>query len=107
MYLTTKTCPDFAQIVEFGSRYLNNHTRQNVIEMKWMFRYLNGIKDQVLGYNYKHNETEVVAYYDSNYAGDIDTRKSTTGCVIFYCDGLIMVFKKTIHSSNIKHQDGM
>lgn len=38
LYLTTKTRPDMAQAVGFGSRYVNNPTNQNLIDLKRMFR---------------------------------------------------------------------
>lgn len=34
--------------------------------------------------------TEMIAYSDSDFAGDMETRKSTAGYVIIYCGGPIM-----------------
>lgn len=89
LYLTTKTRPDLAQAVGHGSRYLNNYTKQHITEVKRMFRYLNGTKDQGISFDNIHSETELTAYCDSDYAGDVDTRKSTTGYILLYCGGPI------------------
>ncbi|XP_077282834.1 uncharacterized protein LOC143908877 [Temnothorax americanus] len=69
LYLSSKTRPDLAQAVRFGSRYLN------------------GTRDQGISFSSETNGNEIIAYCDSDYAGDPDTRKSTTGCIIFYCGG--------------------
>lgn len=89
LYLSTKTRPDLAQAVGHGSRYVNNYTKQRVTEVKRTFRYLNGTWNQGIRYNDKHNKREMVAYCDSDYAGDPDTRKSTSGYIILYCGGPI------------------
>ena len=89
LYLSTKTRPDLAQAVGFGSRFVNNSTKRRVTEVKRIFRYLNGTREQGINYNSKYDEREIVAYCDADYAGDPDTRRSTSGFVIFYCGGPI------------------
>lgn len=89
LYLSTKTRPDLAQAVGYGSRYVNNFTKRRVTEVKRIFRYLNGTRDLGIQYNNRYNEREIEAYCDSDFAGDPDTRKSTSGFVIFYCGGPI------------------
>ena len=43
------------------------------------------------GITFKRNsqDNELQAYCDSDFAGDVHTRKSTTGFVVFYCGGPI------------------
>lgn len=87
--MSTKTRPDLAQAVGHGSRYVNNCTKQRITEIKRMFRYFNGTRNQGIQYNDRHDKTEMVAYCDSDYAGDPDTGKSTSGYIILYCGGPI------------------
>lgn len=89
LYLTTKTRPDLAQAVGFTSRYVNNPINQRVTDVKRILRYLNGTQDLGLSYSNTHGEAEIQAYCDADYAGDPQTRKSTTGYVIFYLGGPI------------------
>ena len=50
--------------------------------MKWILRYLQGTVDVGLVYD-KGNDinSSVVGYFDSDYVGDLDKRKSLTGFV--------------------------
>ncbi|XP_074351809.1 secreted RxLR effector protein 161-like [Apium graveolens] len=52
---------------------------------KRILRYLKGTMDYGLLYHYS-NEFKLVGYCDSDRAGDIDDRKSTTGYVFFIGD---------------------
>ncbi|KAL8116422.1 hypothetical protein AgCh_022789 [Apium graveolens] len=52
---------------------------------KRILRYLKGTMDYGLLYHYS-NEFKLVGYCDSDWAGDIDDRKSTTGYVFFIGD---------------------
>lgn len=83
LYLSTKTRPDLAQAVGFTSTYVNDYTDQKIIDVKRILRYLNGTEMGIVFF-YEHDETELEAYCDADYAGDPQTRKSTTGFVIFY-----------------------
>lgn len=89
LYLTTKTRPDIAYAVNMCSRDLNNYTNQRVNDTERIFRYLNGSKDQGIAYRGTEDKNELVAYCDSDFAGDEQTRKSTTGYVILFCGGPI------------------
>lgn len=68
LYLTNKTRPDLAQAVGFGSRYVNNPRNQNLIDLKRMFRYLNGTWDQGISFSNKERGYVIDAYCDADYA---------------------------------------
>lgn len=47
--------------------------------MKWIFRYLRGTSDTCLEFGV--NSDGLAGYVDSDYAGDLDRRRSFTGYV--------------------------
>ena len=65
--------------------------------MKRIFRYLRGTTDIGLVYG-KGKECLVTEYSDSDYAADVDTRKSVTGYV-FSLGGSVVSWKSTLQSS--------
>ena len=56
---------------------------------KKILRYIKGIISHGLHY-YCSESFKLRAYSDSDYGGDIDDRKSTTGFVFFLCDTAFM-----------------
>lgn len=89
LYLSTKTRPDIAYGINFCSRYVERPTNERIRDVKHVLKYLNGSRN--LGIEYKtNNKTRVLdAYCDADYAGDPETRKSTTGYIIFFAGGAI------------------
>ncbi|XP_076280800.1 uncharacterized protein LOC143209270 [Lasioglossum baleicum] len=66
-YLTSKTRPDIAFAVNYGTKNIGiQFSKQNA-----------------------QRGNELIGYSDSDFAGDVSTRKSTTGFVIFYGNGPI------------------
>lgn len=55
--------------------------------MKWIIRYLRGTSNLKL--NFGIEKFELVGYTDSDLAGDIDTRKSTSGYLISFAGGAV------------------
>lgn len=89
MYLTGKTRPDIGQAVSYNSRRVENQTDIDVINIKRIFRYLQGTKDYGITYNNQGDVQRVRAFCDADYAGDLKTRRSTTGYIIEYNGGPI------------------
>lgn len=87
LYLSNKTRPDITYAVSYGSRKIENSTNQDVINMKRVLRYLSGTKQVGVRYYKNSDTTELSAFSDSDFAGDQETRKSTTGYVIMFCGG--------------------
>lgn len=81
VYLATQTRPDIAHAVSVLSRYSNNPSQAHINAVKRIFRYLAGTPNRgvTLG-----NNLNLVAFSDSDWAGDIDSRRSTTGYIISY-----------------------
>jgi len=87
MYLTA-TRPDITYAVSLISRYMESPTEEHWCAAKRILRYIQGTTD--LGVLYKREEnSELVAYSDSDFAGDLDDRKSTSGSVFLLAGGAI------------------
>ena len=83
MYLTA-TRPDLTYEVSLisRSRFMANPTKTHWFAAKRILRYLKGTTELGI-YCKKEESTNVVAYTDNDFAGDIDDRKSTSGFVFF------------------------
>ncbi|XP_058456591.1 uncharacterized protein LOC131433988 [Malaya genurostris] len=88
LYVAVCARTDIATSVGILGRKLSAPTNADWIAAKRVVRYLKGTKDWRLKLGDKETD-ELVAYSDSDWAGDIGTRKSTTGYVVFYCGGAI------------------
>lgn len=87
MYLTT-TRPDLAFVVSLISRFMEKPTELHQQAVKRVLRYIKGTAD--LGIFYKFSgEDKVMAYSDSDYAGDIEDRKSTSGYAFLLSSGAV------------------
>lgn len=87
MYLTA-TRPDLMYVVCLTSRYMEKPTEVHLQAAKRIMRYLRGTVNFGILYNSQGKE-ELIAYTDSDYAGDIDDRKSTSGYVFLLGTGAI------------------
>ncbi|XP_050150594.1 uncharacterized mitochondrial protein AtMg00810-like [Malus sylvestris] len=83
-YLTC-TRPDILYAVGLVSRYMENPTTTHLKTAKRILRYLKGTVNFGLFYSSSDNY-KLVGYSDSDWAGDFDDRKSTTGFVFFMGD---------------------
>ncbi|KAM2209148.1 hypothetical protein ACFXTI_025049 [Malus domestica] len=79
MYLIV-TRPDMAFIVSLISRYMKRPTEMHLQAAKRALRYVKGTIGLGVFYRKKGNQ-ELLGYSDSDYAGDQDDRKSTSGYV--------------------------
>lgn len=87
MYLTA-TRPDMMYVVCLISRYMAKPKEAHMLAAKRVLRYLKGTLD--LGVFYKRGVKDVLlAFTDSDYAGDVDDRKSTSGYVFLMCEGAV------------------
>lgn len=83
------TRPDLAYSVGVVSRYMEAPTTAHMSAVKQILRYIRGTLD--VGCVYKKDQANeiLVGYSDSDLAGDIDDRKSTTGLMFFLGDSPI------------------
>ncbi|KAH9689341.1 Integrase catalytic domain-containing protein [Citrus sinensis] len=79
MFAMICTRPDIAQAVGAVSRYMANPGGEHWIAVKRILRYIRGTSYVALCYG--GSEFTVRGYVDSDFAGDLDKRKSTTGYV--------------------------
>ncbi|KAM0989066.1 hypothetical protein FF1_013044 [Malus domestica] len=83
-YLTC-TKPNILYVVGLVSRYMENPTTTHLKTVKRILRYLKGTVNFGLFYSSSDNY-KLVGYSDSDWAGDSEDRKSTTGFVFFMGD---------------------
>ena len=86
LYLSTCTRPDIAQPVGALSKYLSCPTMEHWQAAKGVLRYLAGTADYGITFG---GQSGVIGYCDSDSAGDVDTRRSTTGYVFILNGGAI------------------
>ncbi|XP_020425774.1 uncharacterized protein LOC109950618 [Prunus persica] len=82
MYLTA-TRPDMMFVVSLISNYICNPTELHMEAAKRILRYLRGTTGFWVFYK-KGGKRELNIYTDSDYAGDQDDRKSTSGHVFLF-----------------------
>jgi hypothetical protein len=79
IYAMVCTRPDIAHAVGVVSRYMSNPGKQHWEAVKWILRYLRGTSDMSLCF--AGADLKLQGYVDADLAGDVDSRKSTTGFV--------------------------
>ena len=78
LYLSSSTRPDITYAVSNVAKYSANPTKQHWIAVKRIFHYLKGTLNHGLFYS-RNESTECVGFSDSDWGGDLDDRKSTSG----------------------------
>ena len=81
-YLTL-TRPDLVYSLSYLSRFMNKPYSDHVAAAKQIVRYVKDTTDYGLVYK-SDKECELIGYCDSDYAGDLDDRKSTSCLIFFY-----------------------
>ncbi|KAL4340454.1 hypothetical protein GQ457_08G012720 [Hibiscus cannabinus] len=88
MYAQVCTRPDIAFAVGMLGRYQSNPGIDHWRAAKKVLRYLKGTKEYMLTYK-RSDHLEVVGYSDSDFAGCVDSRKSTSGYIFMFASGAI------------------
>lgn len=77
LYLMAKTRPDLSYTVTYNSRNTQNPSDIDITNIKRILRYLQGTK-HLLAYNNNGNVQIFRAFCDADYAGDVESKKSTS-----------------------------
>ena len=88
MYLAVGTCPDIAYAVGALSRFNSNLGRVHWLQCQCVFRYLQGTRDLMLQYGGK-SDIKLDVYSNADYAGDLDSARSTSGYAAFIGTSLV------------------
>ncbi|XP_071700028.1 uncharacterized mitochondrial protein AtMg00810-like [Rutidosis leptorrhynchoides] len=92
IYLTL-TRPDIAFAVSVMSRYMQSPKKSHLDIVRRILRYVKGTLG--LGVTFKKGEEcKLVGYCDADYAGDHETRRSTTGYVFMLGSGAVSLCSK-------------
>ncbi|XP_047308518.1 secreted RxLR effector protein 161-like [Impatiens glandulifera] len=94
MYVIVCTRLDLARAVSVVSRFMVQLVKEHWQAVKRIFRYLRGTFDVGLIYG-GDTQCLITGYSDSDYAGDVDSRRSMTGYV-FTLGGSVVSWKATI-----------
>lgn len=87
-YVQTCTRPDISFAVGMLGRYQSNPGMDHWKAAKKVLRYLQGTKEYMLTYRRSDN-IEIIGYSDSDYAGCVDSRKSTFGYLFLLAGGAV------------------
>jgi len=82
MYAMVCTRHDLSQAISMVSRYMHDPRRGHWEVVEWILRYIKGTID--VGVVFKKDVTgkqKCIRYVDSDYAGELDKRRSITGYV--------------------------
>ncbi|KAG6530658.1 hypothetical protein ZIOFF_012901 [Zingiber officinale] len=83
------TRPDLSYSVGMASRYMEKPTSMHHKVVKQILRYLKGTIYFGLAYTKGPQEISIFGYSDSDLAGDLDGRKSTSGMAFYFNESLV------------------
>jgi hypothetical protein len=89
------TRPDLAFAVGYLSRFMEAPHEDHLVAVKRVLRYVAGTRTHGLYYTRKEEgRARLTGYSDADMAGDVDTRKSTTG-ITFFLGGNIITWQSS------------
>ncbi|CAA7393728.1 unnamed protein product [Spirodela intermedia] len=84
------TRPDLAFAVGYVSHFLEEPRKDHLAAVKQILHYVAGTKSWGLKYERKkEKQVQLTGFSDSDFAGDVDARKSTTGVIFFLANSPI------------------
>ena len=95
MYAMVCSRPDLSYAMSLVSRYMANPGKEHWKAVQWIFRYIKDTADACLKFG-KTGEG-LVGYVDSDYAADLDKRRSLTGYV-FTVGGCAVSWRATLQT---------
>ena len=96
MYTMVCSRPDLSHALSVVSRFMANPGKEHWKAVQWIFRYLRGTSSDCLQFG--KSRDGLVGYVDSDYASDLDSRRSLTGYV-FTIGGYAVSWKANLHAT--------
>jgi hypothetical protein len=96
MYAMVCSRPDLSHALSVVSRYMANPGKEHWKAVQWIFRYLCGTSNACLQFG--KSKIGLLGYVDSDYAGDLDKRRSLTGYV-FTIGGCAVSWKASLQAT--------
>nr|CAD41912.2 OSJNBa0033G05.13 [Oryza sativa Japonica Group] len=96
MYAMICSRPDLSHALSVVSRYMANPGKEHWKDVQWIFRYLHGTSSACLQFG--RSRDGLVGYVDSDFAGDLDRRRSLTGYV-FTIGGCAVSWKASLQAT--------
>lgn len=94
LYLSTITRPDISYATSTVAQYCSNSRELHVTALKRIFKYLRDSFNMGICYTGSRDPNILFAYVDSDYARDVDDRKSRSGCCLILNDGPVSWFSR-------------
>lgn len=88
MYDMVCTRPDLAHAVGVVNRFLSNPGKEHWATVKWILRYLRGTSRVCLCFG--NGKAMLDGFTDADMAGDVDSRKSTSGYLMTFAGGAVV-----------------
>jgi hypothetical protein len=83
------TRPDIAFVVIKMSQFSSNPMEEHLQKALYVVHYLSSSPDLCIMYSGTGNHDGLCAYSDTDWAGDVETSRSTTGYAIFLGNGIV------------------
>ncbi|CAL1672135.1 unnamed protein product [Lasius platythorax] len=87
MFAACISRPDIMYAVSVVSRYLTKPGHEHWLAVKRILRYIKGTINYGIVYEGTVEDWRLIGFTDADYAGDQDTRKSTSGYIFTLCGG--------------------
>ena len=103
LYLSMNTRPDIAYAVGLLSRYASKPTRATCYLMTYLLQYVRGTVRKGIRFSSKHFDMHI--FTDADWAGDVVSRRSTTGYIVFAAGGPLIwqsILQATVSTSSMK-----
>ena len=88
-YVSTATRPDIAATVGILSQYMADPNNDHWLGIKHLLQYIKGTLMYGLKFIAHQNDDDLYGFADANWAGDVDTRPSTSGYVFMVANGVV------------------
>lgn len=82
LHVMVYTRPDIAHAVTTVAQYSSNFREIHCTAVRRIVKYLRGTTNHALCYSPSKYPGQLITYADADYAGDVNDRKSRSGCVI-------------------------